>query len=178
VQTCIWPSWYHCHSLSLASVKSRLVMPFWYRLTWVVPEKQPLHGFVLFVLACTLFYTCVFDRTCYETLWWQWSWTSANIHHKNTLTWIFFIRFCQCLWKCRNTLVTFDSLFNRGYTQYQYSTGSHDHRSHCLVYVSWYFFIIWSVSVAHRQAAVGAKLQATNRVPRPVDRGTATRYGG
>ena len=25
---------------------------------------------------------------------------------------------------------------------------------------------------------VGAKLQATNRVPRPVDRGTATRYGG
>ena len=26
VQTCIWPSWYHCHSLSLASVKSRLVI--------------------------------------------------------------------------------------------------------------------------------------------------------
>ena len=25
VQTCIWPSWCHCHSLSLASVKSRLV---------------------------------------------------------------------------------------------------------------------------------------------------------
>ena len=24
----------------------------------------------------------------------------------------------------------------------------------------------------------GAKLQATNHVPRPVDRGTATRYGG
>ena len=24
----------------------------------------------------------------------------------------------------------------------------------------------------------GAKLQATNRVPRPVDSGTATRYGG
>ena len=33
VQTCIWPSWCHCHSLSLASVKSRLVLPFWYRLT-------------------------------------------------------------------------------------------------------------------------------------------------
>jgi len=27
-------------------------------------------------------------------------------------------------------------------------------------------------------SCVGAKLQATNRVPRPVDRGTATRYGG
>jgi len=39
VQTCILPSWCHCHSLSLASVKSRLVLPFWYRLTWVDPEK-------------------------------------------------------------------------------------------------------------------------------------------
>ena len=28
VQTCIWPSWCHCHSLSLASVKSSLVLPF------------------------------------------------------------------------------------------------------------------------------------------------------
>ena len=36
MQTCIWPS---CQSLSLASVKSRLVLPFWYRLTRVVPEK-------------------------------------------------------------------------------------------------------------------------------------------
>jgi len=25
--------------LSLASVKSRLLLPFWYRLTWVVPDK-------------------------------------------------------------------------------------------------------------------------------------------
>ena len=32
VQTCIWPSWCHCHSLSLASVKSRLVLPSCYRL--------------------------------------------------------------------------------------------------------------------------------------------------
>jgi len=30
--------------LSLASVKSRLVLLFWYRLTWVVPEKGPLNG--------------------------------------------------------------------------------------------------------------------------------------
>jgi len=28
VQTCIWPSWCHFHSLSLASVKSRLALPF------------------------------------------------------------------------------------------------------------------------------------------------------
>ena len=38
-----------CHSLFLASVKSRLVLPFWYRLTWVVPEKGPLNGCVLLV---------------------------------------------------------------------------------------------------------------------------------
>jgi len=49
VQTCVWPSWCHCHSLSLASVKPRLVLPFWYRLTWVVPDslvcvKVPVAG--------------------------------------------------------------------------------------------------------------------------------------
>ena len=37
-------SWCHCHSLSLASVKSRLVLPFWYRLTRVVPDKGQLNG--------------------------------------------------------------------------------------------------------------------------------------
>jgi len=44
VQTCIWASWCHCHSLSLASVKSRLVLSFWYRLTRVVLDKGPLNG--------------------------------------------------------------------------------------------------------------------------------------
>jgi len=44
VQTCIWPSWCHCHSLTLAPVKSTLVLPFWYRLTGVVPDKGPLSG--------------------------------------------------------------------------------------------------------------------------------------
>ena len=44
--TCMWPSWCHCHSLSLASVKSRLVLPFWYQLTRVVPDKGPLNGCV------------------------------------------------------------------------------------------------------------------------------------
>jgi len=50
VQSCIWPSWCHCHWLSLASVKSRFVLPFWYRLTWVVPEKGRLTG--VFVCVC------------------------------------------------------------------------------------------------------------------------------
>ena len=47
VQTCIWPGCCHCHSLSLASLKSRLVLPFWYQLTRVVKlfvKVEPLHG--------------------------------------------------------------------------------------------------------------------------------------
>ena len=38
MQTCLRPSWCHCHSLSLASVKFRLVLPFWYWLTWVLSK--------------------------------------------------------------------------------------------------------------------------------------------
>ena len=62
VQTCIWPSWCHCHchSLSLPSVKSKLVLPFWYRFTWVVPEKGPLNG-------CVCVRACV--RVC--VCWWK-----------------------------------------------------------------------------------------------------------
>ena len=41
VQACIWPTGFHWHSLSLASVKSRLILLFWYRLTRVVPDKGP-----------------------------------------------------------------------------------------------------------------------------------------
>ena len=43
VQTCIWPSRCHCHSLSLTSVKSRLVLPLWYRLTQVVSDNTHTH---------------------------------------------------------------------------------------------------------------------------------------
>ena len=53
VQTCIWSSWFHCHSLSLALVKSRLVLLFWYQLTRVVLEKGPLNWYVC-VLHCIL----------------------------------------------------------------------------------------------------------------------------
>ena len=67
VQTCIWPSWCHYHSLSLAPVKSRLVLPFWCRLTRVVPKKGPLNECVcvcvcvcviqIFPLICVI--TCI-----------------------------------------------------------------------------------------------------------------------
>jgi len=58
VQTCIWPSGFHCHSLSLASVKSRLVLPFWYRPTRVVLHKGPLNG-------CVCVCVCVFTLIVY-----------------------------------------------------------------------------------------------------------------
>jgi len=46
-------------TVPLASAKSRLVFTFWYRLTWVVPNKGPLNGCV-----------CV----CFGTTWQkQWS---------------------------------------------------------------------------------------------------------
>ena len=68
VQTCIWPSWCHCHSLSLASVKSRLVLPFWYQLTRVVPEKGPLN-------ACVCVCACAWTILEYNTV---------VCNHKNT----------------------------------------------------------------------------------------------
>ena len=62
VQTCIWPSWCHCHSLPLASVKSRLVLPFWYRPTRVVLEKGPLAcSLVELVLVFGLVVTVVYQ---------------------------------------------------------------------------------------------------------------------
>jgi len=48
--------WCHCHSLSLASVKSRLILPFWYCPTLVVLEKGPLNGCVcVCVCVCYVF---------------------------------------------------------------------------------------------------------------------------
>ena len=62
MQTCIWPSGCHCHSLSLALVKSRLVLPFWYQLTWVVPDKGPLNGCVCVCCECVCVCVCVCAR--------------------------------------------------------------------------------------------------------------------
>ena len=65
MQTCIWPSWCHCHLLSLAPVKSRLVLPFWYRLTQVVPDKRPLNGCVC-VCVCVRAHVCTHVCVCAE----------------------------------------------------------------------------------------------------------------
>jgi len=63
VQTCIWSNLCHCHSLSLVSVKSRLVLPFWYWLTRVFPDIEPLNE-------CMCVCVCACVRACagYDTM--------------------------------------------------------------------------------------------------------------
>ena len=63
MQTSIWSSGFHCHSLSLASVKSRLVLPFWYRLTRVVPDKGPLNGRMCVCVCVCVCLTYLLART-------------------------------------------------------------------------------------------------------------------
>ena len=46
------------HSPSAASVKSRLVLPFWYRLTRVVPDKRPLNNGCVYFLLLVLHFPC------------------------------------------------------------------------------------------------------------------------
>ena len=70
VQTCIRPSWCHCHSLSLASVKSRLVLPFWYRLTWVVPDKgMCCPEYVYFYPHLTLYHCLWVIKRSLQSVW-------------------------------------------------------------------------------------------------------------
>jgi len=63
VQTCIWRSWCHCYSLSLAPVKSRLVLPF------LVPAHlgSPGKRAVKWVCVCV----CALD--CWDTFCCYWS---------------------------------------------------------------------------------------------------------
>ena len=65
VQTCICPSWCHCHSLSLASVKSRLVLPFWYRLTRS-PGKRAVKR--VCVCLCVVQYWLPLNPSCSDLL--------------------------------------------------------------------------------------------------------------
>jgi len=43
---------------SLASFESRLVLPFWYRLTQVVLEKRPLNRYSVVVVVCSIVDLC------------------------------------------------------------------------------------------------------------------------
>ena len=64
MQTCIWPSGLHCHSLFLASVKSRMVLPFLYQLTRVVLDKGLLNGCVWVCLNVSYVSVCLLHVNC------------------------------------------------------------------------------------------------------------------
>ena len=49
---------------SLASFKSRLVLPFWYRLTQIVLETRPLKGVVGVVIVYCMYVLCAMAM-CY-----------------------------------------------------------------------------------------------------------------
>jgi len=87
VQTCISPSWCHCHSLSLASVKSRLVLPSWYQLTWVVPEKGMLNGCV-----CVLHHLYKFQQNTQHSF--------CNINIKKVVPENFSFQYCDYWASC------------------------------------------------------------------------------
>ena len=76
----LWPSWCHCHPLSLASVKSWLVLPFWYRLTWVVPDKGPLNGCVC---VCVCVYLLLLWQ--FQAGWYSSCHSSSEAHHLATI---------------------------------------------------------------------------------------------
>ena len=63
-----------CHSLSLASVKSRLVLPVWYRLTWVVPglcvsnTYSPMNLTYVNYVVCIHVVSMVFNSNCFPKM--------------------------------------------------------------------------------------------------------------
>ena len=111
----LWPSWCRCHPLSFASVKSRLVLPFWYWLTWVVPDKGPLNGCVCVCVSnsgCKL--PTVTDScekyslgvsnflVCYQKLWSQSEWRELfSSHH---VLWLSRTHDLSSLWQTHGVL--------------------------------------------------------------------------
>jgi len=78
VQTCIWPSWCHCRSLSIASIKSGSVLPVWYRLNRVVAlvaDKGPLSARARVCLHCPFdFHSLQLYRICIISSWDKSNW--------------------------------------------------------------------------------------------------------
>ena len=122
VQTCTWPSRFHCHSLPLASVESRLVLPFWYRLTQGSPEQR--------AVKCVCVCVCARARTHKESyLKWQSSDVIPSIWSENvkasgfdeTDPWLYFSCYAPCMqsttavasfiqWTRENTMSAWDTI--------------------------------------------------------------------
>ena len=87
LQTCIWPGLCHCHSLSLASVKSRLVLPFWYWLIRVVPDKWPLNGCVCVCVSWSIGLSAARTMRSFCLILWPilWRWCIINRWKNKTI---------------------------------------------------------------------------------------------
>ena len=70
MQTCIWPSWCHCHSLSLASVKSGLVFAF---LVPGSPGKRAVKRVCVYVFV-TQYLWYGEDSAVFAVSWWTFCW--------------------------------------------------------------------------------------------------------
>ena len=78
--------------MPLAAVKSRLVLPFWYRLTWVVPDKGSLNVCVCVCGVCGIFiertlyhWSCVFVRRHQRSMFGRWAFSVAGPAAWNSL---------------------------------------------------------------------------------------------
>jgi len=66
---CIWSSWCHCHPSSFVSLKSRMVLPFWYWLTQVFLEKSLLNGCSMVKLLIVMLQGFAFRCNWYRRRW-------------------------------------------------------------------------------------------------------------
>ena len=117
VQTCIWPNWCHCHSLSLASAISRLVLSFWYRVTRVVREKGRWTG----VCSITANYYRIRNRSIN---WW------IDLSVDRSIDWrINWLSWSACRWTCGRSAVRCQA--RRATPSGKWRTGSSWTSGHC-----------------------------------------------
>jgi len=122
MQTCIWPSWCHCHSLSLASVKSRLVLPFWYRLTRVVLDIKRVCVYILSVemwlhvriwmTSCMVLYATIINKNRIYGIFWT---TKQCLQAKTQRQ-----PWASCSWFCTFRLTRRDIQSKKGQSSTQY----------------------------------------------------------
>jgi len=86
VQTCIWSSGFHCHSLSLASVKSRLVF------TFLVPAHPGSLGQRAVERVCVCVCVVFYDWPL------QHMWVAKNVAYFPFNSWVSFQQLCRLLW--------------------------------------------------------------------------------
>ena len=89
VQTCIWHSWCHCHSLSSCFSKIQIGFTFLVQAQGVFPDKGPLNGCVCVCLLAWAATEAAFSATFLEN--WRW-WDPGHTVH---------VLCCMIMWRIR-----------------------------------------------------------------------------